>query len=210
MRRNDSQFKRCPACGETKPLNAFYGNADRPSGCSSYCRGCVARKHRENSETVRANRIKVSFGISLEQYETLLAKQTGVCAICKMPERSKRFKYLAVDHCHVTGRVRGLLCSRCNRALGYFGDDAQRLKSAAVYLENSTPAIPADELDHTLPPPRYYSGAENHKTKLLDTDLAEIGRLASQGWTHRRIASRFGVDHSTVGRFLRGQTRLAS
>lgn len=81
--------------------------------------------------------LKRVYGISLEEYETLLADQGGVCAICK---GSKTFgkgdtPTFAVDHNHVTNLVRGLLCNKCNRALGLFEDDIERLLSAVLYLE---------------------------------------------------------------------------
>lgn len=66
--------------------------------------------------------------------------QEGLCAICHQPETVKygdRVKDLAVDHDHETGEVRGLLCNNCNRALGMFGDSAERLLAAARYLDQS-------------------------------------------------------------------------
>jgi len=82
--------------------------------------------------------IDYKFGCSREQYLTLLQQQNGVCAICsKSPDG--RFKRLAVDHDHKTGCVRGLLCSRCNRAIGLLGDDPGMLAQATRYLVESAP-----------------------------------------------------------------------
>lgn len=64
----------------------------------------------------------------------MLEAQGGVCAICKGPETKPNAKYLAVDHDHATGAVRGLLCNNCNRAIGLLGDDAERLIAGADYL----------------------------------------------------------------------------
>jgi len=61
--------------------------------------------------------------------------QGGVCAICGKPEATARTKRLCVDHCHETGKVRGLLCSHCNRAIGLLGDSCAILASAITYLE---------------------------------------------------------------------------
>lgn len=75
-----------------------------------------------------------TYGISEATYESMLAKQGRVCAICKRDPDRKR---LAVDHCHATGRVRGILCSSCNYGLGVFGDSPDRLRAAACYLRKS-------------------------------------------------------------------------
>ena len=83
--------------------------------------------------------LKKRFGISLEEFELMYEQQGGVCSICKQPEltldhRTKKPRYLAVDHCHTTGRIRGLLCTKCNTALGLFCDDVDLLKQAIDYL----------------------------------------------------------------------------
>jgi hypothetical protein len=85
------------------------------------------------------------YGITIEIFEAMVIAQNGVCAICKKPEtRGKRMgKFnnapwattrLSVDHCHVTGKVRGLLCQRCNIAIGHLNDDPQTAMNAAAYL----------------------------------------------------------------------------
>ena len=84
--------------------------------------------------------IKYRYGITREEYIQLLLKQKGVCAICFLPEtiidkRTNEFRKLAVDHCHTTGKVRGLLCSHCNHGIGKFKDNTKLLKSAIYYLE---------------------------------------------------------------------------
>lgn len=71
--------------------------------------------------------LKYIFGISFEEYSSLLEKQGGVCAICKRPPKAKK---LGVDHCHETGVLRGLLCFSCNAAIGSFRDELDRLKAA--------------------------------------------------------------------------------
>ncbi len=84
--------------------------------------------------------LKKLYGISLEQYEQMLEAQNKVCAICYKPERridkkTNKPYALAVDHCHKTKVVRGLLCSYCNHALGSFQDDPDLMRRAIVYLE---------------------------------------------------------------------------
>ena len=73
------------------------------------------------------------FGITKEEYNEMYIKQGGVCAICKNPELSTN-RSLAVDHDHKTGKVRALLCGKCNKALGLFSDDVDLLNSASSYL----------------------------------------------------------------------------
>lgn len=80
-----------------------------------------------------------SFGISLSHYVEMKVAQGGVCAICRNPETHKRgnkIKDLAVDHCHKTGKVRGLLCSDCNTGIGKLKDSPEILDAAAAYLRS--------------------------------------------------------------------------
>lgn len=91
------------------------------------------RTREQSVALVRANQMKIRFGITVEQYDALEAKQGGLCAICRRPCPSGR--KLAVDHDHLTGRVRGLLCMNCNQGLGKFDDDPGLLRAAEVYLE---------------------------------------------------------------------------
>jgi hypothetical protein len=84
--------------------------------------------------------IKHKYGITAEDYLNILETQGNVCAICKNKEtaidkHSKRVKNLAVDHNHKTGKVRGLLCSACNRGIGYFKEDKRSLYEAIEYLK---------------------------------------------------------------------------
>ena len=69
------------------------------------------------------------YGLTLAEYRALQARQGNVCAICR-----KRARVLCIDHCHVTGRVRGLLCPKCNSALGFCDDDPRLLRAALAYL----------------------------------------------------------------------------
>ena len=85
-------------------------------------------------------------GLTQTQYDAMLAAQGGACAICRKPETEvggKRgcvtVKRLAVDHDHETGHIRGLLCRRCNTALGFFGDDVAGLWAAVDYLTKAQP-----------------------------------------------------------------------
>lgn len=89
-------------------------------------------KNKDKMKLIGRRRMLKAFGITVEYYEKMLRRQKGLCAICKQPERLGR--RLAVDHCHETKKVRGLLCFKCNRALGGFGDSKILLKNAYKYL----------------------------------------------------------------------------
>jgi hypothetical protein len=85
-----------------------------------------------NPERYRDQYLRANFWISVADYDALLQRQGGVCAICKTPPK----RLLSVDHDHDTGAVRGLLCSTCNSGLGHFKDDPLRMRSAAEYIES--------------------------------------------------------------------------
>lgn len=93
-----------------------------------------------NQHYTRIRRLKDVYGLTLEAYSKMLADQGGVCACCGGPPRSVngqsgKVTEFAVDHDHVTKKVRGLLCSHCNRGIGLFQDDPAILRRAATYLE---------------------------------------------------------------------------
>lgn len=82
------------------------------------------------------------FGIDTRDYDSMLRKQNGGCAICNSPESGdSRTSNLAVDHCHTTGMVRGLLCAPCNKALGMFRDSPEIIRAAATYVERHQPKL---------------------------------------------------------------------
>lgn len=76
-------------------------------------------------------------GVTPQQFDKLLKKQKGLCALCKQEPTGKRTKVLQVDHDHKTGKIRGLLCNECNTALGRLGDDVKGLNRALKYLKKS-------------------------------------------------------------------------
>jgi hypothetical protein len=81
-----------------------------------------------------------AYGLTTEDYGRMLARQNGACAICKQVFQETP----AVDHCHTTGKVRGLLCRKCNTGLGSYDDEPGRLREAAAYLEASR-GVPPEE-----------------------------------------------------------------
>ena len=90
-----------------------------------------------NPEYHKGIHLKKRYGITIEQYNEMLAEQNGCCAICEKPEANEiggKTTSLAVDHDHTTGKIRALLCSNCNRGLGLFNDDAALLAKAQSYV----------------------------------------------------------------------------
>ena len=143
--------KGCVGCYDAKPLTEFKKQTSASDGLNPRCRTCcTADQKRYNDKyrtahgpTYRPNgmdtRLRSEFGIGLSDYEALLSKQDGKCAICRKNETQiyRGFiKRLAVDHCHETKSVRGLLCCRCNVGLGQFLDNPELLEAAAAYLRS--------------------------------------------------------------------------
>lgn len=134
-------MKRCTTCGIEKPLDGFGKHKAGLHGKRAVCRPCNAAANREYVKrnpdkvraTVRNSRLKGEYGITTAQFEALLRQQGGACAIC----RRRVTRLLHIDHCHRTGRVRGLLCFACNTSLGFLDDDVERLRAAIEYLEAS-------------------------------------------------------------------------
>lgn len=115
-----------------------YNKAYRARNVES-SRAAVSKWGKQNKKRVRDKQLQRIYGITLETYNTLLKAQKGCCAICGNKETvkskgGKTTKSLAVDHCHKTGSVRGLLCYRCNTAIGYLSDSPLNAKRAFEYL----------------------------------------------------------------------------
>lgn len=143
--------RKCRYCGETKPLNDFLSEKRHKNGKRNMCKACGRAfsvekrkgdrawldKYQKNSrETERYRRVDLlrRYGLVQKDYDDLLVKQGGVCAICGHPPQAK---YLVVDHSHSDGHVRGLLCRYCNLALGHFKDSQEILKKALDYLNDN-------------------------------------------------------------------------
>ena len=143
-------MKKCTKCKEKLP-NAAFGKSKREKGgllCS--CRKCGAPGRKTSSawrvsevgkRAVLKYQLYLKYKLTLEDYDHMLEKQKGVCAVCGKPETCAAHyggvRRLAVDHDHKTGKVRGLLCALCNQALGCVGDSKERLLQLAIYLEQS-------------------------------------------------------------------------
>ena len=116
----------------TKPFTVcVYNGCEGRAICQGLC----------NLHYTHSRNISKNYGITMEQYLEMSLKQGGVCVICGQPEsntdgRNGKPRMLAVDHDHITGKVRGLLCSNHNTAIGLFGDDPEMLLKAATYLRH--------------------------------------------------------------------------
>ena len=119
-------MKACRLCGVEKPKTDFHTRKDTGK-IRNECKTCHADKQMQRN-----------YGISLAEYDRMYADQGGVCKICHLPQKSNRNERLCVDHCHETGKVRGLLCDGCNRGIGLMKDDYRILESAASYLRSQT------------------------------------------------------------------------
>ena len=137
-----SKSKECTKCTEVKPFTEFYISKNHPTGYSSHCSMCIKAKavkvRAANPEKTRAKNLKSKFNMSIDDYNKLYIEQDGLCRICDEVETRRDSKggvvWMPVDHCHDTGKIRGLLCSRCNTGLGLLGDSIKTLKCAIKYL----------------------------------------------------------------------------
>ena len=92
------------------------------------------KEYREaNPQVIKGNKLRSKYGIELEDYNDMFVLQNGKCAICGKHQTELK-KALHIDHCHSTGKIRGLLCGNCNRGIGMLNDDIENLKCAILYL----------------------------------------------------------------------------
>jgi hypothetical protein len=152
---------------EFTPRNLISGNKSRMSRCRSCCafKSGEARKrispearllrnealkeyHKSRPEKTKKGWHKSNItrrfskmGLTIELYQEMFELQKGCCAICFNPEmefaNDGEIKRLAVDHCHIENKIRGLLCSKCNKALGSFRDSEEIIKNALNYIRKS-------------------------------------------------------------------------
>lgn len=116
-------MKVCRICETEKPLSAFYFRKDSGTHRSE-CKECLIEVTRYRNT-----------GWTQADYDKALLKQHGSCAICQSKLNSSRYTKLAVDHCHKTGKLRGLLCTNCNTAIGLLKDSPVRIRAALKYIE---------------------------------------------------------------------------
>lgn len=128
----------CKKCNELKPVSEFHikkGKNENQYRFNSPCKKCGLKDKQLKYTSFKNWRLIKLFGITQAQYNEMLLKQNYSCAICHTHVDSFS-KDLAVDHCHTTGKVRGLLCSNCNLGIGNFKDDITLLNTAIEYIKS--------------------------------------------------------------------------
>ena len=123
-------IKQCNTCSTNKHSSDFYLDKRHSDGLRSECKKCSIIKRDEGN-------YKSKYNLSIEEYEFILTAQNNCCKICSSTVPGVRINRFHVDHCHKTNVVRGLLCEKCNMALGHLRDDPALLRKAADYLENN-------------------------------------------------------------------------
>ena len=141
-------LKVCPKCKEEKEISEYQKNRAAKDGLQYHCKTCRSaidgraakrfydrERYHLNKDGYREYYYQRAYRFSVAEYNRLQKEQGYVCAVCKQP--CSTGKRLAVDHCHNTGAVRGLLCSKCNRALGYLNDDPVIIENLLAYLKGT-------------------------------------------------------------------------
>jgi hypothetical protein len=145
--------KTCSKCKQSKPLTREFfhicrSNKDGFLAICKICKRSYDEKYRsyysalrkkwflKNPDAKKRSFLRKRYGLSLEEWQRLFNEQNGCCKICGtvMSESGNTSKSCCVDHCHATGKIRGLLCHSCNSAIGLLSENIETLKSAITYL----------------------------------------------------------------------------
>lgn len=149
-------MKKCCTCKNEKSFDNFYRSRNGVGGVHHRCKECtkaLSSKHYFSNKNsylekqkeyrkknrkkylgdLREAKLRRQYGMTLKDYDNMVIEQLGSCAICNEPNVTKRNMH--IDHCHKTGRIRGLLCSKCNQAIGLFRDSEQNMLNAIYYLK---------------------------------------------------------------------------
>lgn len=127
--------RECESCRTKKRLLKYSENKNKFLSKNTNWKRANNEKHQAN---LLNSRFKHRYGITIEEYNSMLKNQNGRCKICSTLETGRKLSArLSVDHCHKTGKVRGLLCFHCNSGLGKFKDNPKVLENAIQYLETT-------------------------------------------------------------------------
>ena len=146
--------KTCSRCKKAKQTSLFQKDSRALAGLSSKCKECIKERRQKQKEYDKAYWLKWSgkniaklkerdrsynlkrkFNMSTDDYQKMLEQQGGRCATCDK-EKSSNGKRLAVDHCHTTGKIRGLLCNECNTSLGLLKENTDILQELINYINS--------------------------------------------------------------------------
>ena len=154
-------MKICSKCKELKPMDNFHNDISKRDKKHSQCKSChsnrIKLKRKTNIEWVRAERIKSKeyrinnseqfkktirnstlkkkYGINIEQYNEIFKNQGYVCAICGS-DKPRGYGRMCVDHNHLTGKIRGILCQPCNTSIGKMMENPNLIRKLALYVES--------------------------------------------------------------------------
>lgn len=177
-------MKECTDCHAVKPFDQFYRDQKQSSGLNPRCKVCVNKRNRayEAANREKTNEwkrraavrrwVKKVLGVSLDQFNAIQLRAGGHCELCGRSEQTtskngNQFR-LALDHDHVSGIARGMLCRPCNTALGCASDNPELLRKMAAYIENPPP-LP----EPVAPEPRIRRHSEQTRAKIA---AAALGR----------------------------------
>jgi hypothetical protein len=147
VRRTDT--KKCTKCGTIKEATDFYAKETRCKACVNEIRRAkyaenpekfiarVSKFRTENPEKIRDTKLKQAYGVGIEYFDAKLKEQGNVCAGCGRNVKSVwrgKVVQMALDHCHKTGEPRGVLCIKCNRALGLLEESVETMKRLVDYV----------------------------------------------------------------------------
>ena len=125
----------CSRCNEVKPPTDFHNESANThrGGKHRWCKQCSSEYNKERKDDLADWHMQRKYGITIQEKHEMLSNQKDSCKICG----TKINMQCHVDHCHSTGKVRGLLCGPCNMALGQVGDNIQTLENMIKYLKEN-------------------------------------------------------------------------
>src|SRR5208282_181641 len=215
------KVRQCAKCEQLKPDSEFHKCKTGREGLSHWCKICSnanSKKWRErnperHSKLVkdwyhsdlakrRNQRLMLKFGITQADYDRMLESQDGKCLICGANRPGDRDNF-SVDHCHLTGIVRGLLCTKCNRGLGCFNDLPGLLRKAADYLEHFQKGIDMQNTTSYNKPQDASTPAVQAEAPILggkcDSGPAGMGGVSMSGADSNQAGSGFGGKADSIG-----------
>ena len=137
-------LKTCSKCKNTKPHTEFHLHKSSTDGIRKWCKFCCNESnkcwYKKNPLAHKQTTLKRIYGVTSKMFTELLLAQNNACKICNVelsPVKNGDIQIAHVDHCHTTGKIRGLLCRKCNTGLGMFSDNVANLQNAIRYLNEN-------------------------------------------------------------------------